>query len=236
MAAALLLGAVIGTVAHLGGGDPRVGPAEVAGATLEQPAELTRAALDRGADAVWRLEAEGCGVRRQGSVTVVELPSAGVVGLTNVHVVEGAGSVRVHAPGGRTSVVTVLGAVPRRDVAVIDLAQDRVLGPLARAAALELGPSVGVGSPVAVLGHPGGVHDAAVATVRSRELRSAQGGTSEVLVIDAPVRGGSSGGAVVDASGAFVALVAARDPGTGDTVAYPAEQATVAATERAPSC
>ena len=75
------------------------------------------------------------------------------------------------------------------------------------------------------------------ARVRSSELRSGYGGTAQVLLIDAPAEGGLSGGTVVDAdTGDVVGLVAARDPSTGDVVAYPLHEVLGRSTVPTPGC
>jgi len=59
--------------------------------------------------------------------------------------------------------------------------------------------------------------------VVSVERRHGYGGTVDMLIVDVEAIPGISGGVVVDTEGRAVGLVAARDPETGDTVAYPLE-------------
>ncbi len=163
------------------------------------------------------VEASGCGEQRQASLTVVSTPE-GPVAVTNAHVVRGSGTVTVHL-GARTEELAVRGAVVGRDLAILE-------APAALdAAALPVGPTGAVGASVLVAGFPDGAARADTATVRTIEARTARGATSEVLVADAQVRGGSSGGALVDAEGRVVGIVAARDPSTGHAVAHPASDA-----------
>ncbi|MDQ2677171.1 MAG: serine protease [Actinomycetota bacterium] len=207
VALAVLLGAVIGVGAH------SLLPAAGSPLPPAPGAEVAARVLDR--DATVRVEASGCGERRSATATVVGPPGAETV-LTNAHVVRGAGTVEVHHDDGTTATATVVGAVAGRDAAVLRLDGDVPAAPPASTR------SVGVGDDVVVTGFPGGERIEVTARVRSSELRSAYGGTSPVLLIDAPAAGGLSGGTVLDAAtGDVVALVAARDAASGDVVAHP---------------
>lgn len=223
---AVLLGAVLGVGAHsllpaagtTGGGAPTTPTAEVAARVLDR-------------DATLRVEAAGCGEERSATATVVGPPGAEVV-LTNAHVVRGTGTVRVHREDGSVLTATVLGAVAGRDAAVLRL--DDGAAPASPAAART---PAQVGDDVVVTGYPGGTRVELTARVRTSELRSGYGGTAPVLLIDAPAEGGLSGGTVVDAdTGDVVGLVAARDPGTGDVVAYPVGEVLGRALGPVPGC
>lgn len=218
--AATALGACLGVGVHVvwpevgAAGDALAPEAQVAGAQLErgdEPNELQRAALD----GVLLVEASGCGEQRQASATVVRGP-AGDLLLTNAHVVRGSGTVTVRSGDGTVRTADVVGAVVGRDAAVLRLSDEGVgLDALPTAAA------PGQGVPVAVLGYPAAAAEVRVGRVATVEVRSGYGGSSEVLVIDTPTGDGQSGGAVLDVAGNVVGLVAARDPSSGDTVAYP---------------
>jgi hypothetical protein len=71
-----------------------------------------------------------------------------------------------------------------------------------------------------VAGHPGGSFRLDGALVADVQRRAAYGSASDVLLVGTAAEGGHSGGAVFDPAGAVVGLVAARDPGTGQVVAY----------------
>jgi len=222
VAVATLVGVALGTGAHVAVGasakSPAAPVAQVAGTQLE------RAEHDVVFDgSLLRVEASGCGEDRQATATVLDGPS-GPLMLTNAHVVRGAGSVVVHA-GDVAVTATVVGSIQGRDAAVLRL-DDEVVADLdsdgdAAWNAREIGHESHVGEQLTVAGYPGGSAVARVGTVRSIEPRRAFGGTTEVLLVDAAAAPGVSGGAVLDERGAVVALVAARDPGTGSTVAYP---------------
>ena len=221
----------------LGAGLSALGPAgrstalsqvEVAGAAVDRDAPVGPTSRDAAERGVLLVEASGCGEQRQASLTVVSTPE-GPVAVTNAHVVRGSGTVTVHL-GARTEELAVRGAVVGRDLAVLEA--PAVLD----AVGLPVAPTSAVGASVLVAGFPDGAARADTATVRTIEARTARGATSEVLVADAQVRGGSSGGALVDAEGRVVGIVAARDPSTGHAVAHPASDALVGGLEPVPSC
>jgi len=221
--AALLLGASAGVVLHhLGvGGSARASkvggpPAEVAAARLEREGDVGSGPVAAAEGAVLLVESGGCGEARQASATVLRHGGRTLV-LTNAHVVVGSGTVTVTLPGGDVVAATVLGAVPGRDAAVLELPEEAA----GSVEPLEVGVPVPPGSPVAVAGHPAGRPRVQGGTVVSVERRAGYGSSSDVLIVDVAVSGGSSGGALLDHDGRVVGLVAAKDPGTGAAVAYP---------------
>jgi S1-C subfamily serine protease len=221
VAVATLVGVALGTGAHVAVGATAPPPTEpiarVAGATLE------RVDHDEVFDgSLLLVEASGCGEDRQATATVIDSPSGPLV-LTNAHVVRGAGSVVLHA-GDVAVTATVVGSISDRDAAVLRIDDEVVADLQADGAAWserQVGGASRVGDQLTVAGYPAGSAVAHLGVVTSIEPRRAFGGTTEVLVVDAAAAPGVSGGAVLDERGAVVALVAARDPGTGSTVAYP---------------
>lgn len=217
---AFAVGALLGLGAHFwtDRSEP-AGPAvEVAGAVLERatvPAELE----DLAGAAVLRVTAEGCGARRQGSATLFQGPTGDPALVTNAHVVRGATSVLVELADGTSVRVATLGLLDGRDAALLDP------GPALDAGAVPVrwGGGAALADEVVVAGHPAGRLRVEPATVRSVELRQSYDETTEVLVVSATAEGGHSGGAVLDTDGAVVGLVAARDPRSGDVVAYRVE-------------
>ncbi|MEI2697362.1 MAG: serine protease [Microthrixaceae bacterium] len=176
----------------------------------------TETGTDAVAGSVVTLHASGCGVSRQGSGVLVRGGDGSVQLLTNAHVVAGATTVRaVLADAGETE-LAVLGAVHGRDAARID--PEGLLAAGARP--LDVGEQADPGDPVSVVGYPAGEFSAVTAAVQDAQLRAGYGAAVEVLLVGSQARGGHSGGAVLDASGSLVGLVAARDPGSGRVVAY----------------
>ena len=229
---AVLVGVALGAgLSALGpaGGPTTLSQVEVAGAVVDRDAPVGAASRDAAERGVLLVEASGCGEQRQASLTVVSTPE-GPVGVTNAHVVRGSGTVTVHL-GARTEELAVRGAVAGRDLAILEA--PAALDDCSRCPSAATGA---VGASVLVAGFPDGAARADTATVRTIEARTARGATSEVLVADAQVRGGSSGGALVDAEGRVVGIVAARDPSTGHAVAHPASDALAGGLEAVPSC
>ncbi len=228
---AVLLGAVLGVGAHsllpASGATSLDAPTSWAAApSVEVPGRPPPR------DATLRVEAVGCGEHRTATATVIGDPDSQLV-LTNVHVARGAGTLQVHRDDGTVGTATVLGAVAGRDAALLRL-DDAHPAPDAPPAART---AADVGDEVVVVGYPGGRRVELTARVRSSELRSGYGGTAQVLLIDAPAEGGLSGGTVVDAdTGDVVGLVAARDPSTGDVVAYPLHEVLGRSTVPTPGC
>jgi S1-C subfamily serine protease len=213
--AVVVLGAALGLAAWWGtGADAPSGQpvASVAGAVLDRdaPSPEVQAALRR---SVRLVHAEGCGVERQATVTVLDRGGR-TVGLTNQHVVAGADEVSVDGVPG---LVPVTGPVIDRDAA--ELEGDPLLD--GGGIALKTGHRPSNGASVVVAGYPDGHFVAATGTVRSIEQRQGYGATTDVIVIDTQAVPGISGGVVLDVTGAAIGLVAARDPVTGDVVAYP---------------
>jgi S1-C subfamily serine protease len=219
--AAIVLGVVLGVVAHLGWSpDAASGaPVQVAGISVERGAvQSGSAAVERvAASAVVEVHVDGCGVRRQGSATLIRRSSGEVLLLTNAHVVRGATRVTVDLPGGASTGSDVMGALSGRDAALLDPE------PLLEAGLEPAVQGVGVtgGSPVAVAGFPAGTFDVRSAAVVDVQRRAGYGGATDVLLVGTTAVGGHSGGALLAPDGSLVGVVAARDPSTRDVVAYP---------------
>lgn len=230
--AAVVVGVLLGVALHAAGvGASDATPAaEVAAARLERGGDVGTAAVEALERGVLLVEAGGCGDVRQASATLVSQGTRAVV-LTNAHVVRGSGTVTVRGPGGEPQVAQVLGAVVGRDAAVLELE-----GAVDGAEAIDIAPMPAEGEQVTVVGHPDGVASARSGRIAAVERRAGYGGASDVLLVDTEVRGGSSGGAVLDAGGRVVGLVAARDPRTGWAVAYPIGEVLGRALGPVPDC
>ncbi|MFZ4518941.1 MAG: S1 family peptidase [Microthrixaceae bacterium] len=232
-AAVLVVAAVVGSRhMHQLGVDAAQPVASVAGASVVRapvPAEVQV----RARASLLRVESTSCGLTRQGTATVVRLPGTGagdLAVLTNRHVVAGT-TLAVADDGAWLGDLVVAGSVPRRDAVRL-----RTTGDLPADAALEAGPMPEVGDPVVVAGYPGGEFMAAEGTIVAVQRRHGYGGETQMLLVDVDAEPGLSGGVVVDRSGRAVGLVAARDPSTHDTVAYPIAAVSAGPSAGPPSC
>jgi hypothetical protein len=204
-------------------------PAEVAGATELRPT------VDSGLDERLRsslreLRSTACGTDRQGTVSLVEIGGR-VVAITNRHVVAGAAEANIVDGDGTLSPARVEGAVTGRDAATLDATVLAATG-----SPLTTGAAPPVGTDVVVAGFPDGIYSAAAGRIVSIEERIDDGGEVSVFLVDVPANSGISGGLVVDTEGRAVGLVAARDPETGNAVAYPFAAVTAPLEADPPGC
>lgn len=202
-------------------GFPRVfdglGPEPIASVDAPDPAVAADPDVQRALASVIHVRAESrsCDRAQVGSGWVV---SPGRV-ATNAHVVAGSDRVRVSVGGtGRERSARVVAFDPRRDVAVLEV-------PGLQAPPLPLGAPLGQGDAAVVAGFPGddglwvgGARVRDVLTARGADIYGTPGVVREVYSLRAEVRRGSSGGPVLDPSGAVVGMVFATsldDPDTG---------------------
>jgi S1-C subfamily serine protease len=140
--------------------------------------------------------------------------------ITNNHVVEGASDVAVvFADGGRFP-AEVVGVDPVTDIAVLLVARQD-LSPISIGSSEDLSigePTVAVGNPLGLAGGP--TVTSGIVSALDRTLAVDGGAALYGLVqTDAPIAPGSSGGALVDASGRLVGIttaIAISDVGAGD--------------------
>jgi S1-C subfamily serine protease len=138
--------------------------------------------------------------------------------LTNLHVIAGAGRVRVAFADGSESDAKIVSEHPEQDLAVLQAAviPDDLKAALVRPAA-DLQP----GDRVVAVGFPFGIGPSVSAGVVSglkRQYRApnGEGLLSDLIQFDAAVNPGSSGGPLVNAAGEVVGIVTAMlDPGGG---------------------
>lgn len=137
--------------------------------------------------------------------------------VTNQHVVDGADSVTVRFPGGRTAKARIVGTDASTDIAVLDVdVPSSQLHPLrfGSSAKLEVGQDVAaIGSP---FGLPGTMTAGIVSAV-NRTITAPNGySISGAIQTDAPINHGNSGGPLLDTSGAVIGVNAQIESDSGD--------------------
>lgn len=135
----------------------------------------------------------------------VGLGSGFVIGdgriVTNRHVVAGADQLVVTTWDGRDEVVEVVAAATVSDLAVVEVA-----GSLPHA--VELGEDPDVGEPVVAAGYPeGGAFRLSPGEVTGYASVTDGSEGGDVIVVDATIRQGNSGGPLVDEEGRLVGVV-----------------------------
>jgi S1-C subfamily serine protease len=137
--------------------------------------------------------------------------------LTNNHVVEGAGEIRVKLGASDKSYsAKVVGADPATDVALL-----KVDAPSDQLQPLELGDSskVEVGDPVVAIGNPFGLDSTVTSGIVSalqRQIEAPNGfSISHVIQTDAAINPGNSGGPLIDAEGKVIGINSQIETGGG---------------------
>jgi S1-C subfamily serine protease len=149
--------------------------------------------------------------------TGVVIVDRGVI-LTNLHVVAGAGRVRVLFADGLESEARIVGRHPENDLAVL---QAETIPDDLSAAILRPAADLQPGDAVVAVGFPFGIGPSVSAGIVSgvkREYRSPDGARvlSDLIQFDAAVNPGSSGGPLLNSAGEVVGIVTAMvDPGGG---------------------
>lgn len=155
----------------------------------------------------------------QGSGSGVIYGEDGYV-ITNHHVVDGANSVAVVFNDGARFPAEVVGSDPVTDIGVLLVARADVSPiDIGSSDSLSIGePTVAVGNPLGLVGGP--TVTAGIVSALNRTLGVTFDNTLYGLVqTDAPIAPGSSGGALVDASGQLVGIttaIAVSDVGSVD--------------------
>jgi putative serine protease PepD len=136
--------------------------------------------------------------------------------VTNDHVVDGATSISVRFPSGKTAKATVVGSDPSTDIAVI-----KVDLPASELHPLSLGSSKNVqpGEDVVAIGSPFGLADSMTAGIVSAIGRTIQApndfSIANAIQTDAPINHGNSGGPLLDLSGKVIGVNAQIESGGG---------------------
>lgn len=153
------------------------------------------------------------GQRSQGTGFVID--ESGHI-LTNEHVVEGADTIRVAFPDGRTVSAELVGTDPSTDVAVL-----RVDVPAAELTPLVLGDSsaVRVGEQVVAIGSPFGLEGTLTAGIVSAVGRTVTAPNDYAIAgaiqTDAAINTGNSGGPLLDLDGRVIGINAQIESSSG---------------------
>jgi S1-C subfamily serine protease len=212
--------AVAGTAVLLGAGAcvPAPPPEQVARETaaiadLDLPAPAAESLLRRAQEMTVRIRTLGCDRLGVGSGFV--LPGGVVV--TNRHVVEEPRQVTLNTWDGRSLEADVRGVAVDSDLAVLTLADAAGLPE----AELRATPPE-VGEAVVAVGYPGGgPAKVSVGSVVALTDADVLGEPAGVVVVDAEIRQGSSGGPLLDSDGRVFGVVFALDVDTGHGLAVP---------------
>lgn len=129
--------------------------------------------------------------------------------LTSEHVIADARSVKIEMADGRTVDARVIGGDKDTDVAVIKVdGVKAVAAPLGTATKLKVGQlAIAIGEPLGLAGGP--TVTMGVVSAVGRQIDSADGSLLDMIQTDAPIAPGSSGGALVDATGAVIGITTA---------------------------
>lgn len=130
--------------------------------------------------------------------------------LTNAHVVEGASELTVQTADGERVPGRVIGGDPDTDLAVVKIAgTDLPVVTLGRSTGLRVGETaIAIGSPLGLDGGPS--VSVGVISALSRSVRGEDGKPLlDMIQTDASIAPGSSGGALLDMSGAVIGITTA---------------------------
>ncbi|HKZ04093.1 MAG TPA: DegQ family serine endoprotease [Methylomirabilota bacterium] len=184
-------------------------PVSVSALTIPAPnwVEIAKAVKP----AVVNVSARRDGGRGTGSGFIIN-PDGYVV--TNNHVVEDAGTIRLKLSDGREFDATIVGRDPKTDLALLKVdARGLPVIPLGDSAALQ------VGEPVMAIGNPFGLEQTVTTGIVSATGRVIGAGPYDDFVqTDAPINPGNSGGPLVNARGQVVGINSVIFSRTGGSV------------------
>jgi S1-C subfamily serine protease len=156
-------------------------------------------------DAVFRVEAEGCGVPVSGSAFAIDQYHV----VTSWHVVSGDNNPRLVAHDGTARGGRVIGALVDPDIAVIRVNDDRY--PIGTALEWADTDELEAGQPLVGLGYPEPEHDFKVSTGTILGFQTGHLGRKAIRT-DASFDRGSSGGPVLTTRGQVAGVVTAMEP------------------------
>ena len=126
--------------------------------------------------------------------------------MTNNHVIDRADEIMVGLSDGRTLVAKLIGKDPQVDLALLEVAADK----LQHLEFAEIS-KIRVGDYVVAIGNPFGLSQTVTSGIVSALGRSGLGieGYEDFIQTDAPINPGNSGGALVDLSGRLIGIITA---------------------------
>src|SRR5436190_13357993 len=131
--------------------------------------------------------------------------------ITNNHVVEGAATIVVILANGRQLKAAMVGGDADTDVAVVKVDGGQLpIAMLGSARNLKVGQeAIAIGSPLGMVGGPS--VSKGIVSALGRQVTAKNGGPQmlDMIQTDAPIAPGSSGGALVDHSGAVIGITTA---------------------------
>ena len=167
------------------------------------PEELTTLAADA-ASAVWRVETAGCGWRGSGSAFAIDARHL----ITNHHVITTDSSPRLVSRTGEIRQGRVIGALPRPDVAVIEVDED-----LPRFVSWARTDDLQTAEPLVVMGYPmpTGTFSLTIGEIVSFQPE----GSRQALLSNAPIERGNSGGPALRRDGTVAGVITRMSTGAG---------------------
>ncbi len=216
IAGALVTLAVLALLGRLGGGGERAAPAVIrqaarpASAPAAGPASVVRIA-EEVRPAIAEVRVEGRAAEASSGSAVLYRDDGHL--LTNAHVVAGADRVEVSLADGSTHAARVVGSDEVTDIAVLRIPPPPEGEPYPTAV-LGTAVDLAVGQPVVAIGSPLGLAGGSsvttgVVSALGREVEAEGTALLDMVQTDAAISPGSSGGALLDGTGAVIGITTA---------------------------
>jgi S1-C subfamily serine protease len=215
VAGALVTLLVLALLGQLGGGDENGAPAVVrqAARPVSAPVATSASVVEIAAEvrpAIAKVRVEGSGGTTSGSAVLYR--DDGHL-LTNAHVVAGGDRVEVSLADGSVHSAQVVGTDELTDIAVLRIPA-RDAGEPYPTAVLGTAVDLAVGQPVVAIGSPLGLAGGSsvttgVVSALGREVEADGTSLVDMVQTDAAIAPGSSGGALLDGTGAVIAVTTA---------------------------
>lgn len=131
--------------------------------------------------------------------------------VTNFHVIRGANKLAVTLEKGRTVRAQVVGALPRKDIAVLKITDSNALQNISGSQHFPIADSahLKVGQQAIAIGNPFGLDRTMTSGIISavgREIPGVAGRINNMIQTDASINPGNSGGPLLDSSGRLIGM------------------------------